>query len=419
LGAWLLRDLLRVPELASFQVVCLVRAPTKEAGLKRLLDNFRLYDLALTEEELRRVEIQVGDVAKDLFGLLETEFDSLSSSLVAIVNNAAMVNSVLSYEQLKAPNVLGTQQALKLAFIPSSSSSFPISFFHVSTIGLLSGSGIREELVHDTAKGFTTLSGYAQTKYIAENLVVKALEAGLNGAVFRPGTISGDSASGACNLTDAFVRTLRGLIKDQRCCLGEGTPLLQSFPLIPVDAVSSSIVNVAASYMSSANSVVNKNDRGTRIFHLVGTAPFPLSLLVEGIEASGVSMENLSASDYKSFMATIKEDHPMYAFKNVLAGQGFLSVDDSTLPRDESTQAFIKAHLGVRAFPFRLVEFRLIVRGLGKGRVGQIRFASKRPQGACRLRQQNDGFLPQTLMTSSPLRLVYMLPCRMVSKDLY
>lgn len=145
--------------------------------------------------------------------------------VVSIYHNGAQVNSVLPYSSLYNSNVYGTISVLTLAL--SILPRFPqLTFFHVSTIGILAGTGIRHETKQVPPNSLSYFSGYSQSKWVSEQLVLKAFEkgilenlvlvgvylidVGISGHIFRPGTISGDSKTGACNMHDSCVLTMLG-----------------------------------------------------------------------------------------------------------------------------------------------------------------------------------------------------------------
>lgn len=51
--------------------------------------------------------------------------------------------------------------------------------------------------------------------------------------IYRPGTVSGD-INGSCNPNDSVTQILAGLVKERIVCVGEDSPLVKSFPLVPV-----------------------------------------------------------------------------------------------------------------------------------------------------------------------------------------
>src|SRR4051812_10447030 len=84
-----------------------------------------------------------------------------------IIHNGAHVNSTLPYRSLYASNVLGTCCVIRFANATRS------SMHHISTIGMLSSSGVVDELHNVPSAALSLLSGYAQSKWVAEQCVVR------------------------------------------------------------------------------------------------------------------------------------------------------------------------------------------------------------------------------------------------------
>jgi len=200
LGAFILRDLLsrRVEK-----VLCLVRAKTAEDGLHRLRDSGEGRGV-WSENWVKtgKVEAVIGDLAEGRFGLSETEWDRISTEADAVLHNGAVVHWVFNYAKLRAPNVLSTVTALDLcatgrpklfSFISSTSVLDNEAFLRKSDeLVQAGGNGLLES--DDLECGQTGLdTGYGQSKWVAEKLIMEAARRGLSGWTLRPGYVMGDS----------------------------------------------------------------------------------------------------------------------------------------------------------------------------------------------------------------------------------
>jgi len=112
---------------------------------------------------------------------------------------------VYPYAQLRGPNVVGTLSALSLC-----QTGKPKRFIFISSTSVLDtehyvrlsddiladgGSGISES--DDLLGSQEALpTGYGQSKWVSEQLVMEAGKRGLQGAIIRPGYIVGDSVTG-------------------------------------------------------------------------------------------------------------------------------------------------------------------------------------------------------------------------------
>jgi thioester reductase-like protein len=91
-----------------------VRSHNVELGKQKLqnsLESYLLWDESLSQ----RIIPLIGDLSEPLLGLDPEEFQLMASKLDVIYHNGALVNFVYPYQALKKPNVLGTQEILRLA----------------------------------------------------------------------------------------------------------------------------------------------------------------------------------------------------------------------------------------------------------------------------------------------------------------
>ncbi|HYO54690.1 non-ribosomal peptide synthetase [Archangium sp.] len=282
LGTFLLGELLAKTRAT---VHCLVRASGPDAGRERL--HAALVDKGLWEESWSaRIVPVVGDLSRPRLGLTEEDFDALARCLQVILHNGAGVNMALPYARLRVPNVLGTQEVLRLA---SRGESVPVHF--VSTLAVFDGQPPSGDLhLEDTRPALETLPvmGYARSKGVAEALVSSAQERGLPVSIYRPATIIGHRQTGASHETDFLTILLRACI-EARCMPGMDTLL----HLVPVDFVSAAIVELA----------VRQAVTGGR-FHLTPFRPTPLRTLTGWLRSFGFVLSELP---YEEWRAVLRE----------------------------------------------------------------------------------------------------------------
>ena len=214
LGGALLNEVLM---RTSATVVCLVRDPST-AGF----------------HPSARIQLVQADLTHPRLGLSQTRFDSLACEVDAIVHCGAAVNWVFSYAGLRAANVLGTLELLRLACRAGS------AFHFVSSLSVCyAADGPRE-----VDEGFDAIThlrgvhlGYAQTKAVAEALVREAGARGLQVRIHRPALISGHSVNGAYNRDDLIATLVRG------CVAMRAAPDLDwKLDALPVDTVARSML---------------------------------------------------------------------------------------------------------------------------------------------------------------------------------
>jgi phthiocerol/phenolphthiocerol synthesis type-I polyketide synthase E len=276
-GAFLCAELVRQ---TSARVLCLVRAGTSDEGLERVRAN--LGDYGLPEQASTRLAAVAGDLARPLFGWSDSEFDHLAGQIDAIYHCGAWVNFVRPYRVLKATNVSGTQEILRLA---ARERLLPVH--HISTLAalagaMISGSGlIREDdplpppIGHDTA--------YSQSKWVAEGLVASARERGIPVSVYRAGGVLADSGTGAANTEDYVTKVIQG-------CIQLGLAPLRDYALSvgTVDHLARQVI--ALSLRPAALG---------RTFHTIDPVPLPWNEIFDQIRRFGYPVRSVPFEQWR------------------------------------------------------------------------------------------------------------------------
>ena len=232
LGAFLLDALLARTQA---RVHCLVRP--RGDTMEAIEANLRRYGLWKPERAERIVPVP-GDLGEPLFGLDEGGFDALAREVDLIIHPGAVVNLVYPYSGLKAPNVGGTREILRLA---CRHGARPVHY--VSTNGIFPPDmGLCEEDVDLDGIAGERDDGYGQSKWVAEKLVREAEKRGLPVSVYRPGNVSGHSETGASN-----PRDLLGAMIVESLRLG-CAPEIEDWrmEMTPVDFVAAAMVHIAS-----------------------------------------------------------------------------------------------------------------------------------------------------------------------------
>ncbi|MFY2559099.1 amino acid adenylation domain-containing protein [Corallococcus terminator] len=241
MGAFVLRDLLR---MSRAQVDCLVRArdvATGHARLRRSLEKYGLWE----EGFAPRILPVLGDLGTPRFGMGALEYQALAERSEALFHVGAHVNYVQPYEGHMAANVDGTTEVLRLSALGgatpvhyvSTIAVFGPTGYFTGTQVLLEGEGLDRHL-----DGLRYDLGYAASKWVAEQRVWEAVKRGLPVNVYRPGFIMGDSRTGAGNADDFVGRLIRGCL--QIGCYPDLPRQRKEF--VPVDFVSHALLGIAA-----------------------------------------------------------------------------------------------------------------------------------------------------------------------------
>ncbi|KAE9044072.1 Linear gramicidin synthase subunit D [Phytophthora rubi] len=245
LGVHLLHALLKD---STSIVFCLVRAADEDAAMARIkkaLKDFSLLDEAQKFDLEDRVVPVPGNLAQPLLGLDGDSFKMLATEIDAILHNGADVNLVKPYSALKSVNVLGTQEVLRLAVTNGLAKTRVKPVHYISTNGVFP-STLAASKFSETAD-LSELSdqlenGYAQSKWVAEQMCHEAAQRGLPVSILRPGNMAPSSLTGKWNASDFIYLLLKG-------CASLGTVPARSdwyFDMTPVDYAARAIVHFAA-----------------------------------------------------------------------------------------------------------------------------------------------------------------------------
>lgn len=280
LGSQLLRELLAT---TSATVYCMVRgAESHEDCRRRIHESYVSTGVPPTEEEARRIIPVAGDLAAPSLGLSPLEFDRLADTVDAVIHNGALVRFLSPYRLLRAPNVLGTREILRLA------THRRTKWLHfVSTIAIFRGAPAADACAGEdddiTPLGQSLQQGYALSKWAAEMLLGAARRRGALVNVFRLGYVSGVSTTGVSSTDDArtlFMKACRALRVAPR--------IDRLMDMAPVDSVARAIILLARQQGAPAGNLHIFNHR----------SPSWLAV-VEALSTLGPRLSEVSYEDWR------------------------------------------------------------------------------------------------------------------------
>ena len=297
LGVYLLRELL---DRTDADVYCLVRAANSDAAKARLKDNLKRYSLWDSTVTSRIIPV-VGDLSQPMLGLDADTFANLAGAIDTIYHSAAMLNYVYPYSAMKAANVLGTQEVLRLACLGKTKPVHYVSSVAVFETAAYAGKVVTEQDSFDHWQGIDL--GYSQTKWVAEKLVKIAGERGLPISIYRPPLIAGDSKTGVSNTDDFICLMLKGCIQ-----MGSFPDLDYLLDMSPVDYVSQSIV-----YLSQQPESIGK------AFHLQHPQPVQLNKIVNLLRLVGYKIDKVPYQQWQADLKdTVQPDNPLFTLQPFL-----------------------------------------------------------------------------------------------------
>lgn len=310
-GAFLMHDLL---EGTQANIYTLVRAQGDDHARERIRKNLAQYDL-WHDSYMARVVPVPGDLKLPMFGLSPQSFQALAESTDVIYHCGSKLSYVAPYEYLKAANVLGTQEALRLAVTTRLK-----PLHHVSSLGIILDyqqlRGGQETDPMDAS--MCPPIGYFQTKYVSELLVRIARERGIPTTIHRIGLVVGDSRTGVSNVDDFVARILVGCIQS-----GYAPDIHNAMDMTPVNFISAAML-----YLSQQNESLGK------VFHLLNPNPIHWSDIFDIVIEAGFPVTKLPFNEWVEAVEerANPETNPLYPllpFFHIGFARRMLGVADS------------------------------------------------------------------------------------------
>ncbi|WP_371501630.1 amino acid adenylation domain-containing protein [Kitasatospora sp. NBC_00374] len=349
-GAHLLHTLLTTTDA---QVHCLVRAPDPEHALERIRaaqQRFLRRDL-----DPARVRPLVGDLAEPLLGLGRTRFEQLAGSVDAVHHLGGQVNFLYPYHQLRAANVAGTREVIRLA---GHSRAIPVHY--LSTMAVLAGFGlagvreIDEDTPLDHAEHLSV--GYVESKWVAEAMLHNAAAAGLPVSVYRVNDVTGDLATGTMNLGTELCALIKYFTDT-----GEFPDVELQLDFVPADSFTRALAHLAGSRPATG-----------QVYHLTNPNPAMLPALADRVRARGRRIEQLPYQDWVRRLVGYAAGHPEHPitpfvplFVDRAAGAG-MSISEMyfrpTFPlftRERADRALAGSGIDIPPVDARLLDFYL------------------------------------------------------------
>ncbi len=260
------------------RLYALVRAPSSSAARARLHEAYghdtSLQNLLEQQFQTGRLILLAGDMTLPRLGLALETYDRLCQDVDCIIHNAAIVDHVLGYRALFAPNVMGTVEIIRLAL-----ASRAKMINYVSTIAA------RPQ--RDEGEG-QIAAGYSATKWASEILLKELSERfGIPVRIYRPSyVVAHTQMPGQINPQDTLTRLLHGIVTTSlapRSFYAQGhSTRNSSYDGCPVDFVARSVVTLSMAEVSRpgyvAYNIVNSHGDGNldAIADWVASAGYPV-----------------------------------------------------------------------------------------------------------------------------------------------
>lgn len=277
LGAYLLNTLVNQEGVKKVKVLTRDKDLTKSE--KRLGDSFEKYNFSF--QFFDKIELCYGDLSRPRLGMSKNAYLNLGAEIDTIYHCGAKVDWVQPYTALRATNVDGTRELIHLA---ATHTLKPLHY--ISTMWVVnSGVNTTEFKVYDEthkANWRGLENGYAQSKWVAENLIFKAAALGIPTTSHRMDFIVGSASKGIIPERDFLVRLVQDSIK-----VGAFPKETIYLDVVAVDYLAEAIVALG----------MQKNVPGM-VFHFRGHEQLSSDIMGQMLTEQGHDMKALPYTDW-------------------------------------------------------------------------------------------------------------------------
>lgn len=259
-------------------IYVLIRANNKAEARLNLRNSFQRYELPDLSQKKRIIPI-LGDLTRKNLGIVGNGFENLSNRIDAIYHIGSFVHHIYDYQTLRATNVKGTQELIRLAMMSKQK-----QFFYVSSIVAALERDELGQIKEDFPKEDDCdgeVDGYSQTKWVCEKLLAEASQQGLPVCIFRPSNIMGRKKDGVCSPDkDHILNLIKGCIQ-----MGLAPNWDMNLNFVPVDFVSRFIIK-------------NSSLASRGVFHVINRNPLSWLQLINWLNNYGYKIEVISEDQW-------------------------------------------------------------------------------------------------------------------------
>jgi amino acid adenylation domain-containing protein/thioester reductase-like protein len=284
LGIHILHELLCT---TSDTIYCLIRGKDPEKKLFQLLGYY------FPQSHLHgRLIVVNGDVSAENFGLSVEAYRNLVQNVTRVIHSAALVKHYGDYDSFYRINVKGTEEVIKFCL------NYSKKLNHISTISV-AGNYRNYDYIHQkfTERDFYIgqdyqTNVYVRSKFEAENLVLKAVEYGLNATIFRVGSLTGRYIDGQFQINieqNALYRQLKSML------LLESVPeeyLRESLEFTPVDYCAKAIVQLQALRKTLL------------VYHVFNHQKISVTKMLQLLKVIGINIDVLPRSSFDNLLTS-------------------------------------------------------------------------------------------------------------------
>jgi amino acid adenylation domain-containing protein len=368
LGAYLLCELLTNTKVRT--VYCLVRPSSDETVSERVINNLKKYRLWDDKKRWeQRLECIEGDASLTEFGLEKEHYSFLTTSTDRVLHAAAQVNLIYPYSGLRRANVVATRNIIQFA---QDGKIKPLTYISTNSVFRAGAVDVKEDADLNEEIGKLD-NGYAQTKWVAEQLVQRAAAQGLPATIFRPGNLAGpdprlsiqvpvgddDTYGGAFSSNAAEASGWNA--KDSNWLIISGCVEICAAPVIPEWRCELTPVDFAA--QTIITSLCSTETMG-KCFNLVNPHSLRFQTVFDTMRASGLPIEALAYGVWKDRLKAAAAEkggslRNLWGLIEPLADETALQNNDCTT-FDNSILLASNASLGIRGGAYPPLDVELV-----------------------------------------------------------
>lgn len=290
LGSHILYELI---QKSNYKIYCLIRGTSEQHAKKRLKERLQYYfNNSLDKFFDDRIITLKGDFTENLLGLSQETYNKLANDVKTVINAAATVKHVGSYEYFEKINVNSVKNLINFC-----KKSSDIQLIHISTLSVAGNSSDLNKNYSFSEENLFINQNlndnvYTRTKFIAENLLINEMKNGLNISIFRLGNITWRSTDGKFQYNydeNLFFNFMKYIINYKQ--LPEAIKN-KSFNISPVENCANLIVTILL------------NDNKNNIYHIYNHNTLNMLQIVNCLNSFGL---NIQFIDNQEFMATLEK----------------------------------------------------------------------------------------------------------------